>query len=81
MGDVLGRPIKHHPTPPDVLRQALLGMGRPEWLVEHMLELAALLHEPEASRVTDTVVHTTGQPATTLRDFLARHKAALATAA
>ena len=81
MGDVLGRPIKHRPTPPDVLRQALLGMGRPEWLVEHMLELAALLHEPEASRVTDTVVHTTGQPATTLRDFLARHKAALATAA
>lgn len=81
MSQMLGRPVKHYPTPPDVLRQALLGMGRPEWLVDHMLELAALLREPEAARVTDTVERATGQPATTLREFLADHKGTFAAAA
>ena len=32
----------------------MLAMGRPRGLVEHMLELAALLREPKAPEVTDT---------------------------
>jgi len=76
MSQVLGRPITHYPTPPDVIRQAMLAMGRPTWLVEHMLELAALLREPEAAEVTGTVERMTGQPATTLREFLADHASA-----
>ncbi len=71
LSKVLGRPITHYPTPPDVIRQTMLGMGRPEWLVEHMLELAALLREPKAAEVTDTVDRITGRSATTLGEFLA----------
>jgi NAD(P)H dehydrogenase (quinone) len=78
---VLGRPITHYPTPPDVIRQAMLAMGRPAWLVEHMLELADLLREPEAAEVTGTVERMTGQPATTLREFLAGHACAFVAAA
>jgi uncharacterized protein YbjT (DUF2867 family) len=81
MGDVLGRPTTHYPTPPDVLRQALLGMGRPDWLVEHMLELARLLREPKAAQVTDTVERITGQPARILAEFLADHTSAFPAAA
>lgn len=81
MSEVLGRPITHYPTPPDVIRQAMLGMGRPEWLVEHMLELAALLREPKAAEVTDTVERITGRSATTLGEFLADHASAFSAAA
>jgi uncharacterized protein YbjT (DUF2867 family) len=63
---VLGRSITHYPSPPEVIRQALLEMGRPAWLVEHMLELGALMRKPKAAEVTDVVERTTGQPATTL---------------
>jgi hypothetical protein len=38
-----------------------------------MLELAALLRQPAASEITDTIPRITGQPATTLREFLADH--------
>ncbi|MBV9310742.1 MAG: NAD(P)H-binding protein [Solirubrobacterales bacterium] len=76
MSEALSRSITHYPTPPDVLRQALLGMGRPAWLVEHMLELGALMREPKAAEVTDTVERTTGHPATTLAKFMADHATA-----
>ena len=56
-------------------------MGRPAWLVEHMLEIAALLRDPEAGEVTNTVERITGQPATTLREFLADHASAFPAAA
>jgi uncharacterized protein YbjT (DUF2867 family) len=81
MSHVLGRPITHYPTPPDVLRQALLAMGRPEWLVEHMLELGAVLREPKAAEVTPTAERITGQPPTTLRAFLDDYMSAFPTSA
>ena len=81
MSEVLGRSITHYPTPPDVIRQALLAMGRPAWLVEHLLELGALMREPKAAEVTDTVERITGQPATTLGKFLADHASAFSAAA
>ena len=81
MSEILGRPITHYPTPPDLTRQALLAMGRPPWLVQHMLELGALLREPKAAEVTDTVERMSGQPATTLARFLADHASAFQAAA
>jgi uncharacterized protein YbjT (DUF2867 family) len=81
MSEVLGRPITHYPTPPEVIRQAMLAMGRPPWLVEHMLELAALLREPKAAEVIDTVARITRQPAISLREFLADHASAFPAAA
>jgi hypothetical protein len=73
MSEILGRSITHYPTSPGVIGQALLAMGRPPWLVEHMLELGAPMHEPKAAEVTDTVERITGRPAATLREFLSDH--------
>ena len=75
MSAVLGRTITHYPAPPDVIRQALLGMGRPEWLAERMLELGALMREPKAAEVTDTIQRMTGSPPITLADFVRDHAA------
>ena len=81
MGEVLGRSITHHPMPADVIRQTLLGMGRPQWFVEHMLELGALLRDHKAAEVTHTVERITGQAATTLGEFLTDHTSASRAAA
>jgi len=73
MTKVLGRPITHYPAPPEVIRQGLLAMGRPEWQVEHALELSALFSDPQAAEVTSTVQRVTGRPPGTLTTFLERH--------
>jgi uncharacterized protein YbjT (DUF2867 family) len=70
MTKVLGRTIAHQPMSPESIRQTLVGMGRPQWLVEHMLEVGALLADLKAAEVTDTVMRITGQPATTLDQLL-----------
>ena len=76
MSTVLRRTITHYPMPADAVRQALLAMGRPAWLVDHLLEIATLMREPKAAEVTDTVERVTGQPPRTLTEFLADHAAA-----
>src|SRR5207344_3332274 len=73
MSERLGRTITHYPAEPEVIRQSLLAMGRPEWLVEHTIELAALMREPKAAEVTDTVERMTGRPPASVDDFIARH--------
>ncbi len=73
MSEVLGRPIKHYPAAPEVIRQGLLAMGRPEWQVEHALELSALFTDPRAAEITDTVPRVTGRAPSTLTAFLERH--------
>ncbi len=76
MSTVLGRTVTHYPASPELARQGLLAMGRPEWLVEHLLELGALMREPKAAEVTDTVQQLTGQPARSLREFVSENAAA-----
>jgi uncharacterized protein YbjT (DUF2867 family) len=76
MSAVFGRPVSYFPAAPDLVRQALDGMGRPEWLVEHTLELSELMREPRAAEVTDTVERMTGRQATPLAEFLTDHATA-----
>jgi uncharacterized protein YbjT (DUF2867 family) len=78
---VLGRPIAHYPTTMDVLAEGMRALGRPEWLVQHTLELAVLLCERKAAQVTDTVEEMTGRPPRSLTDFLTDNAAALPAAA
>jgi hypothetical protein len=59
----------------------MLGMGRREWLVEQMLELGALMREPKAADMTDTVERITGQTATTLGEPPAEYASAFPAAA
>jgi uncharacterized protein YbjT (DUF2867 family) len=81
MTAALGRPITHVPTPTDALAQGMRALGRPEWLVEHVLELAVLMSEPKAADVTDTVEQLTGKPPRSLSEFLTDNATAFPAAA
>ena len=76
MSAVFGRTITHYPMASDSVRQALLSMGRPEWLVNHLLEIGELMREPKAAEVTDTVERITGHPPGTFTQFLTDNAAA-----
>jgi uncharacterized protein YbjT (DUF2867 family) len=76
MTAALGRPIQHHPVPLETMRQALVAMGRPEWLANHLVELAGLMRAPKAADVTDRVLRITGRPPVTLEEFLIANAAA-----
>ena len=81
MSAALGRPVTHVPTPTDTLAQGMRALGRPEWLVEHVLELAVLMSEPKAAEVTNTVEDVTGRPPRSLTEFLTNNASAFAAAA
>jgi uncharacterized protein YbjT (DUF2867 family) len=81
MRDALGRPVAYHPTPREVMAQGMRALGRPEWLIEHVLELGALLAEPKAAEVTDAVISITGRPASPLTEFLTDNAAGFRAAA
>jgi uncharacterized protein YbjT (DUF2867 family) len=81
MSEVLDRRVTHYPVPPQMVQDALLAMGRPRWHVEHVLELAALMCQPKAAEVTDTVQRLTGQQPRALRGFLEQHAATFPAAA
>ena len=81
MSSVLGRAVTHYPAPTDALAQGMRALGRPEWLIEHTLELAVLLREPKAAEVTDTVEELTGRPPRSLTEFLTDSAAAFPAAA
>ena len=78
---MLGRPVTHYPASPAVMREGLRALGRPEWLVEHVVEIASLLSDPEAAEVTETVEEMTGRAPTTLRAVLVERGAAFPAAA
>jgi uncharacterized protein YbjT (DUF2867 family) len=73
---VLGRPVTHAPMSPQAIREALLAMGRPDWLADHTAELGALMREPKAAEVSDTVLEMTGRAPVSVDDFIAEHAAA-----
>jgi uncharacterized protein YbjT (DUF2867 family) len=81
MSEVLGRSVTHVPTPTDALAEGLRALGRPDWMVEHVVELAVLMSESKAAEVTDTVEELTAVPPRTLADFLADNAAAFPAAA
>jgi uncharacterized protein YbjT (DUF2867 family) len=70
MSAALGRTVTHHPTPTNVLAARMRELGRPEWQIEHTLELALLLREPRAAAVSNTVEEITGRPPRSLTKFL-----------
>jgi uncharacterized protein YbjT (DUF2867 family) len=80
MSEALGRPVAYRPMPRQALAARMRALERPEWLIEHTLELGALLGEPKAAEVTDTVAEMTGRPPTRLREFLTDNAAAFPTA-
>ena len=81
MSRVLGRPIAHYPATTEMLADGMRALGRPEWQVQHSLELAVLLREPKAAQVTDTVEELTGRKPRRLTAFLTDYAATFSVAA
>jgi NAD(P)H dehydrogenase (quinone) len=74
--DALGRRITYVDMPFAQWRDQELGKrGLSEHLFEHFLTMARLHAANRYDRLTDDVEAITGRPATSVRDFVARHKA------
>lgn len=76
---VAGRRIGYVDTPPDQVRERLLGYGWSEWTVDGMLEVYAAYAGGAAAVVTDEVQKATGRPARNLPTFLKEHGGAFRT--
>jgi uncharacterized protein YbjT (DUF2867 family) len=81
VSDVLSRRISYRPTPSNVMADGMRALGRPEWMIEHVLELGALLSELKAAEVTDTIMQITGRSPKRLSEFLTENAAAFPRAA
>lgn len=75
LGAVLGKPVTYVPIPSTAAREAMLGQGLPEWLVEDLLLMAERVADGQAERVTDDVERLTGRRARTIEAFARDHRA------
>jgi uncharacterized protein YbjT (DUF2867 family) len=70
----LGRPVKYVDLPFDEWRdQELRARGLPEHVYHHILTMARLHADNRYDRLTHDVERITGKPATSVREFVARH--------
>jgi uncharacterized protein YbjT (DUF2867 family) len=79
--EALGRPITYQDVPVGPWRETLVQMGLPIHLVDHLSVMADLHRAGRYDRQTSDVLALTGVPATSVRDFIARHAAAFSPAA
>jgi len=73
---VLGRTVEHVTIPPEAQREAMLGMGIPEWTVDGLGELYAFYETGIAGGVAPDIERVLGRPARSVDDFAADHRAA-----
>jgi hypothetical protein len=75
----LGRPVTYVDVPLERWRdEELRKLGLPEHLFGHLLTMAKLHAEGRYDRLTHDVEAILGRPATSARDFVARHAASFA---
>ena len=72
--EALGRPVTYVDVPFEQWRdQEFRTRGLPEYVAEHLLTMAKLHAEGRYDRLTHDVEAILGRPATSARDFVARH--------
>jgi NAD(P)H dehydrogenase (quinone) len=77
--EALGRPVTYVDAPFEQWRdQELRPRGLPEHVYEHLLTMAKLHAEGRYDRLTHDVEAILARPATSARDFVARHAASFA---
>jgi uncharacterized protein YbjT (DUF2867 family) len=73
---VLGRTIKYQDIPPSAARQAMLGMGIPEWSADGINELMDQMRSGAYATVTNVVEQVGHKKPTTLEQFVRENAAA-----
>jgi NAD(P)H dehydrogenase (quinone) len=71
--EALNREITYADIPPNEWAQRLKKAGMPEHLIKHLLTLADLNRAGRFDRLADGVPRVTGQPPTSIREFVSRH--------
>jgi uncharacterized protein YbjT (DUF2867 family) len=72
-GDALGRPVRYVAVPFERWRDELASFGLNDHLLHHLLVMAQLHAQNRYDRLTNDIEEVTGHPATSARDFVARH--------
>ena len=75
ISEVTGRKANYVDVPEAAAKQAMLGMGMPEWMVDGMMELHAIDKAGYAGQVTDTVQKVTGRAPMSFAQFAKQHAA------
>ena len=71
--DALHREVTYVDIPPEAWERELHRVGLPEHLTRHLVTMAALHRAGRYDRMADGVERVTGQPAMSVRDFVALH--------
>jgi len=71
--EALNREVTYADIPPDDWAQRLKKAGMPEHLIKHLVTLAELNRAGRFDRMADGVARVTGQPPTSIREFVSLH--------
>jgi uncharacterized protein YbjT (DUF2867 family) len=69
LSEVLGKEVSYVPVPLEKAKEAMLGMGIPEWKSDALNEYAKAHSEGYSDWTTDDVEQITGHPATSYKEF------------
>jgi uncharacterized protein YbjT (DUF2867 family) len=69
-GKVTGKPVKYQDIPPAAAKQAMLGMGIPEWNVDGINELMDQMRADKYAVTTEIVRNVGQKPPTTLEQYV-----------
>lgn len=70
IGKAIGRDVKYVPVPHEAAKQAMMGMGVPEWIVDGFVELAGGFESNFANTTTDGVLRLAGHPPRSFEEFV-----------
>ncbi|MFF3941066.1 SDR family oxidoreductase [Streptomyces phaeofaciens] len=68
-----GQRIRYVNTPPGLAAKVLRRQGKPDWHVEHLVDMAELFRVGAGATVSTTVRDVTGRPPRTIEGFAAEH--------
>jgi len=74
----IGKQVRYVEVPTDAARQAMLGAGWPEWVVEGLLELYTFYNSGTAASVSKVTEQIAGKKPITFEEFARDHAAAFA---
>jgi uncharacterized protein YbjT (DUF2867 family) len=69
LSNVLGKEVKYVSVPHEASREAMVGMGMPEWIADGYVELSGGFSENFADHVSDSVPTLSGHPARSYEQF------------